>query len=156
MKLTSRSFSDRAPMPLKYAHSGVNGGRNISVPLMWNGAPPETKSFALSIVDLHPIARKWVHWLVIDIPATTSSLAEGASPSDMPTGAVELKNTYGDIGYGGPEPPKGSGPHDYEFTLYALNVERLSLKPDITLATFTAALQGKIIDSAKLVGTFER
>jgi hypothetical protein len=123
---------------------------------MWNGAPPETKSFALSIVDLHPIARKWVHWLVIDIPAAVNTLAEGASPSSMPAGAIELKNTYGKIGYGGPEPPKGSGPHDYEFTLYAVSVERLALKADVTLAQFSAALQGKVLETATLVGTFER
>lgn len=156
MKLTSRSFSDRSPIPLKYAHAGVNGGRNISIPLMWSGAPRDTKSFALSMVDLHPIARQWVHWLVIDIPATVNTLAEGVSLTSMPDGAIELKNTYGADGYGGPQPPKGSGSHDYELTLYALSVERVLLKPETTLPQYSSALQGKVLATATLVGTFER
>jgi len=156
MKLSSPAFADRQPMPIKYANLGVNGGKNISVPLNWSEAPAATKSFALSIIDRHPIARNWVHWLVIDIPPNVISMAEGASKSSMPKGAVELKNTFGSIGYGGPQPPPGSGPHDYEITLYALNVDKLSLTPDIKLPEFTAALPGKTLASASLVGTFER
>lgn len=156
MKISSPAFADRKPIPVKYANLGVSGGKNISVPLTWSEAPPATKSFALSIVDRHPIARNWVHWLVIDIPPKINSLAEGASQNSMPQGAVELKNTFGSIGYGGPQPPSGSGAHAYEITLYALSAERLSLKPDITLAKFSAALEGKILATAALVGTFER
>lgn len=156
MKLSSPTFADHKPIPVKYANLGVKGGKNISVPLAWSEAPSATKSFALSMIDRHPIARNWVHWLVIDNPPKVNALAEGASHSNMPGGAVELKNTFGGIGYGGPQPPPGSGAHNYEFTLYALSVERLSLQPDTTLAQFSAALQGKIIATVALVGTFER
>lgn len=156
MKLSSPAFADRKPIPVKYANLGVRGGKNISVPLTWSEAPPGSKSFALSMIDRHPIARNWVHWLVIDIPPKINTLAEGASQSNMPSGAVELKNTFGPIGYGGPQPPPGSGAHNYEFTLYALNVERMALKTDITLAQFSAALEGKILGTVSLVGTFER
>jgi hypothetical protein len=156
MKLSSSAFADRQPIPVKYANHGVSGGKNISVPLEWSEAPAGTKSFALAIVDRHPIARNWVHWLVIDVPSAVSALAEGASQSNMPSGTVELKNTFGSLGYGGPQPPKGSGVHDYEITLYALSVERVPLKDDVTLAQFSAALQGKVLASATLVGTFER
>ena len=143
-------------MSVKYANFGVSGGKNLSVPLAWSESPPNTKSFALRIIDRHPVARRWVHWLVINLPATITTLAEGASKSNMPAGAIELKNTFGGIGYGGPQPPPGSGAHDYEITLYALNVDKIVLSPDAKLPDFTSALQGKIMVSAALVGTFER
>jgi len=156
MDLVSPAFVDQQPIPVKHANRGVRGGVNISIPLQWNGAPAATESLALSIVDRHPIARSWVHWLVIDIPTTVNALSEGASQSRMPAGAKELKNSFGTLGYGGPQPPPGSGAHDYEITLYALNVKELALKPDATLAQFTAVLEGKIIARALLVGRFER
>ncbi len=104
MQLKSSAFADGQSIPTKYANTGVSGGQNVSIPLEWSGAPAETKSFALAIVDRHPIANSWVHWLVINIPKTASMLAEGASRTNkMPTGAKELNNTFGNLGYGGPQ-----------------------------------------------------
>jgi hypothetical protein len=157
MELKSSAFTNRKPIPSKYANTGVLGGRNISVPLEWSGAPAETQSFALAIVDRHPIANNWVHWLVINIPKTTSALAEGASRTDkMPAGAKELNNTFGSLGYGGPQPPRGSGPHDYEVTLYALNVDNLALDAKTSLSAFEKALVGKVLASTQFVGIYER
>jgi Raf kinase inhibitor-like YbhB/YbcL family protein len=156
MKISSSAFADGKPIPTKYAYPGVVGGKNISIPLAWSGAPPETRSFALSIVDPHPVANNWVHWFVINIPASATSLPEGASGKAMPKGAGELYNTYGTLGYGGPEPPKGSGPHPYEVTLYALNVEKLGLPANSSLAAFRKALQDKVIATAVVTGIYER
>ena len=121
MVISSPVFQDGKPIPTKFAHHGVTGGKNISIPLVWSGAPAGTTSFALSIVDPHPVAGNWVHWFVVNIPASVLSLSEGASSRNMPSGCKELYNTYGKLGYGGPEPPKGSGPHPYEVVLYALS-----------------------------------
>ena len=126
MEISSSAFKDGGKIPIQYVMPGA-GGKNISVPLSWKNAPSGTKSFALSMVDPHPVAQNWVHWLVINIPARAASLEEGASGKKMPPGSVELKNSFGDIGYGGPQPPKGTGDHPYVFTLYALNVEKLDL-----------------------------
>jgi Raf kinase inhibitor-like YbhB/YbcL family protein len=156
MRISSPSFQDGKPIPTKYAHTGVTGGKNISVPLQWTGAPPETGSFALSIVDPHPVARNWVHWFVVNIPNGATSLAEGASGRGMPPGSRELNNSYGEAGYGGPEPPRGSGAHPYEITLYALNVAKLDLTSNTTLPAFTKALEGITIATAKTTGIYER
>ncbi len=156
MHLSSSAFQDRKSIPTKYAYNGVMGGRNISLPLSWSDAPRETKSFAISIVDPHPVANNWVHWFVINIPGSVESLAEGASTKNMPAGSKELYNTYGSLGYGGPEPPKGSGPHPYAVIVYALNVESLNLSLNTTLNAFKNALEGKVIASAKIVGMYER
>jgi hypothetical protein len=74
----------------------------------------------------------------------------------MPQGSKELDNSFGWNGYGGPQPPKGSGPHKYEITLYALNVEGFDLDKHTSLKTFQKAIEGKIIATAKTVGLFER
>jgi hypothetical protein len=155
MEITSNAFKDGEKIPIQYVMPGA-GGKNISVPLSWKNAPSGTKSFALSMVDPHPVAQNWVHWLVINIPASATSLEEGASGKKMPPGSVELKNSFGDIGYGGPQPPKGTGDHPYALTLYALKVEKLDLGANTPLSTFNKALEGKILGSATITGKYGR
>jgi phosphatidylethanolamine-binding protein (PEBP) family uncharacterized protein len=48
------------------------------------------------------------------------------SPADRTI--AEAINGFGKRGYGGPCPPKGHGPHQYHFRLFALDVERLPLE----------------------------
>jgi phosphatidylethanolamine-binding protein (PEBP) family uncharacterized protein len=74
----------------------------------------------------------------------------------MPPGSVELKNSFGDMGYGGPQPPKGTGDHPYVFTLYALSVEKLDLGASTALSTFRKALEGKTLGSATVTGKYGR
>jgi len=155
MEISSSVFKEGEKIPIQYVMPGA-GGKNTSVPLTWKNIPPGTKSFALSMVDPHPVAQNWVHWLVINIPANMVSIEEGASKKKMPPGAVELRNSFGDIGYGGPQPPKGSGDHPYVFTIYALNVEKLDLATNTSLNVFKKTLEGKILGSSTLTGRYER
>ncbi len=155
MEITSTAFKDGEKIPVQYVMPGA-GGKNISVSLIWKNVPPGTKSFALSMVDPHPVAQNWVHWLVVNIPVNVTSIEEGASRKKMPPGSVELKNSFGDIGYGGPQPPKGTGDHPYVFTLYALKVEKLDLGVNTSLAAFKKALGGKTLESATITGKYGR
>jgi Raf kinase inhibitor-like YbhB/YbcL family protein len=155
MEILSSAFKDGQKIPIQYVMVAA-GGKNLSLPLTWKNAPPGTKSFALSIVDPHPIAQNWVHWLVINIPPNVTSLPEGASRKKMSLGATELVNSFGEIGYGGPQPPKGSGEHPYVITLYALNLEKLELGVNTSLAAFKKMIEGKTIQSATLTGKYER
>ena len=155
MQLASAAFQDGGRIPIQYVMPGA-GGKNVSVPFGWTNPPAGTKSFALSIVDPHPVAKNWVHWLVINIPAQTTSLPEGASKKTMPPGAVELRNSFGDVGYGGPQPPSGTGEHPYVVTLYALSVEKLTLDVNTNLAAFKKALEGKIVTTAEITGMYSR
>ena len=155
MEILSSAFKDGEKIPIQYVMPGA-GGKNISIPLQWKNVPAGTKSFDLSIVDPHPVAQNWVHWLVINIPAQATSIDEGASQKKMPKGCVELKNSFGDTGYGGPQPPKGTGDHPYVVTLYALNVERLDLGASTTLSAFKKAIEGKVIGSASITGKYGR
>ena len=155
MQITSNAFSDGGKIPIQYVMPGA-GGQNVSVPLAWSNPPAGTQSFALAMVDPHPIARNWVHWLVIDLPQDATSLPAGASGKKMPPGAVELKNSFGEPGYGGPQPPRGSGDHPYVFTLYALSVPRVDLGKNTSLAAFKQALEAKTLATATLTGYFGR
>ncbi|OGV52851.1 MAG: hypothetical protein A2X49_09370 [Lentisphaerae bacterium GWF2_52_8] len=135
----------------------ITGGENVSPALSWNNAPAGTKSFALTCVDVHPVARNWVHWMVTGIPASGSSLGEGASGAEMPKASVELKNSFGFAGWGGPQPPPGSGKHKYVFTIYALSVETVQLgQAPVPEEKFIDALNGKVLAKAAISGTFER
>jgi Raf kinase inhibitor-like YbhB/YbcL family protein len=145
MVLRSSAFEDRQTMPPRYGKKG----ENVSPPLSWENVPQGTKSFALAVVDRHPVARNFVHWLVIDMSADVTSLEEGASGRAlMPAGSRELKV------YGGPNPPSGS--HDYEFSLYALKTDKLDLPEKVSLETFTKAVEQSSLATAKLVGKFAR
>jgi Raf kinase inhibitor-like YbhB/YbcL family protein len=149
-EISSPAFKHKGGIPDKYAKG------SFSIPLSWKNVPQGTKSFALSIVDIHPVAQNWVHWMVINIPPQVTSLEEGVSRKKMPSGAIELKNSWGEIGYGGPEPPPGSGEHSYVITIYALNVEKLDLKPNTSLSKFEKTMKGKVLGSASITGMYSR
>ncbi len=154
--LTCLSYKTNESIPSRYAHHNVAGGKNVSPGFSWDDPPPGTASFAFSIIDPHPVAGNWVHWLIVNIRKPERKITEGASRTNsLPSGAKELMNTYNELGYGGPEPPKGSGVHPYVATLYALNVESLNLPVRTTLQEFEKALKGKVIAEAKMTGTFE-
>jgi Raf kinase inhibitor-like YbhB/YbcL family protein len=153
MEISSSAFKDGEKIPVRYVMPGA-GGKNVSIPVTWTDVPPGTKSLALSMVDPHPVARNWVHWLMINIPATATSLEEGGSRKKIPPGSLELRNSFGDIGYGGPQPPKGTGDHPYVVTLYALKVEKLELGLDTSLSAFEKTIEGKVIGSAAITGKF--
>lgn len=155
MELKSAAFADGGKIPQKYVMPGA-GGQNLSLPLSWSGVPEGTRSFALSMVDPHPVAKNWVHWLVINLPAEVRDLAEGASGKKMPSGALELNNSWGKSGYGGPQPPPGTGDHPYVVTLYALKVDKLDLSPATSLTAFQKALEGKVLATAKITGYYGR
>ena len=151
------SYLDGAEIPLRFAHTSVRGGGNVSPSFSWAEPPAGTKSFALSIVDPHPVANNWVHWFLIDIPFQERSIAEGASGTrKLPGGAKELLNSYNEMGYGGPAPPKGSGRHPYVATLYALDVPSLPLAKDTLLSAFLRAVEGKAMAEARMTGYHER
>jgi hypothetical protein len=155
LELTSTAVKDGGTIPSDYARPAA-GGHNLSIPLKWTGVPGGTKSFAVSIVDIHPVANNWVHWIVMDIPADVTSLPEDASGKSMPAGAVEIRNSFGTTGYGGPQPPKGSGAHSYVITVYALNSDKIELKPNASLSDFQSAIKGKVIQQATITGKYEQ
>lgn len=154
--LTSAAFADGGTVSAKYCLESVDGGQNVSIPLEWSGAPDGTASFVVSMIDTHPMANDWVHWIVIDLPATTTGLPEGASDSAIPDVADELDNTFGEDRYGGPAPPPGSGDHEYVVTVYALDVATIAMPEQPSAADIVSALEGHVLASASVTGVFGR
>ena len=149
--LTSSAFEHLDPIPNQYANTGygIPDAENISIPLNWVNPPAETVSFALSMVDFgddpaHPV----IHWMVVNIPASVSSLAEGASPSSMPAGSTEI------FPYLGPYPPAEDPPHVYSITLWALTA---TVDPgDITdWVSFQGTVGPLTLGLPSLDGTFD-
>jgi hypothetical protein len=95
----------------------------------------------------------WVHWVLYNIPPTVEGLAEGVQAADLPAGTKEGLNDWKRSGYGGPCPPVGR--HRYFHKLYALT-DVLTDLGRVTKARLEQAMQGKILEQAELIGTYQR
>ncbi len=134
-------------------------GKNISPSLEWKNPPEGTQSFAITMFDVDaPTGSGWWHWIVYNIPASTSSLVLGAGndPKKLPKGAVQSINDFGFIGFGGPCPPIGAKPHHYIFTIYALNVETMDLPATTMPAAVGFNIHMHMIDKATFTATYSR
>ena len=153
MKLSSPAFAEGKPVPDKNARDHAD----LSPELSWSGAPEGTKSFALVCDDADaPRPTPWVHWVYFDIPASAAGLPEGVAKDERPkTGGVQGRNDYGDVGWGGPQPPRGHGVHHYEFRLSALDT-LLNLPPGSTKDEVEKAMRGHVLALAKTMGTYRR
>jgi Raf kinase inhibitor-like YbhB/YbcL family protein len=138
---------------------GCKGG-NVSPELSWSNTPAGTKSFALLMHDPDaPTGSGWWHWLVYNIPATTSSLPAGAGDAPkgaLPAGAMQARTDFGTPGYGGPCPPPGK-PHHYHFFLYALKADKLDVPADASAAFVSFNVRAQALGKpAELVGLYGR
>jgi Raf kinase inhibitor-like YbhB/YbcL family protein len=139
--LNSSAFQEGDSIPEKFSCRG----EDVSPELSWNGQPAQTASLALTVID--PDARDFVHWSVWNIQPETGDIPEGS----VPGGAVQGRNNFGNVGWGGPCPPSGS--HHYVFTLYALDTD-LDLADGSSLNDLQAAMENHILAQAQLTGVF--
>ena len=130
------------------------GGENISPQLSWSGAPAGTQSFVLTMIDTSVKPAQWSHWVVVDIPASTTSFARGIRT--LPGSAKQIPSNFGDPYYDGPCPPAGSGTHQYEITLWALPTATFSVAADMKATDLSEALKKIALDRASLVGVVSR
>ena len=148
-ELESPTFRNGTDIPAPF--TGVD--RNVSPPLHWQGAPEKTQSFALWMFDPDATRGTFTHWLLWDVPASIAELAEDWFAGDIGTPG---RNDFGKLGYGGPLPPVGHGPHRYVFRLYALDVDNLDLREGASRAEFEQAIAGHVVGQTEVTGRFER
>jgi Raf kinase inhibitor-like YbhB/YbcL family protein len=141
LTLTSTSWQDGGEIPVKYAQAGMS----VSPALSWTNVPMGTVEFALIMNDPEPVQRgsataDILHWLVVKIPATATSIAEGAGNAggQLPAGSRVIQ------AYRGPGAPAAGPPHHYTFTLYALNAP-LELAENAGRPEVMAAMEGKVL-----------
>lgn len=135
-------------------------GENISPELVWSGEPDGTKSFAVTVYDPDaPTGSGWWHWVVFNIPASVHSLAKNSGNAQaglLPAGAIQSRTDFGNTGYGGACPPEKDAAHHYEFTIWALDVDALSLDENASGAMVGFFLNHHQLDRAVLTAVFDR
>jgi len=151
IQITTTAFAEGQPIPEKHAFEN----KDLSPALQWSGVPPAAKSLALICDDPDAPMGTWVHWVIYDLPPTTSGLPEGLAKSvELPDGVKQGVNDYKKTGYGGPCPPPGK-PHRYFFKLYALDA-MTGLKAGVTKKDLLKAMEGHVLAEGQLMGTFQR
>ena len=133
-------------------------GKNISPSLSWQNPPEGTRSYALTVYDPDaPTGSGWWHWVVVNLPASTKGLPAGAATGKgLPAGALELRTDFGQPGYGGACPPPGHGMHRYQFTVWALSVDKLPLEASSSPAMAGFMIRQHALGHATLTGTYAR
>jgi Raf kinase inhibitor-like YbhB/YbcL family protein len=149
--VSSASFPNGGDIPRKFTCDGAD----VSPEISWIEPPPGTQSFALIADDPDAPSGTWTHWVLFDLPATTTSLPEGVSKIDeLPAGERQGRNDFRKIGYNGPCPPPGK-PHRYFFKLYALS-SKLNLKPGASKQEVEKAMEGLTLGKTDWMGRYQR
>ena len=153
LTLTSPTFLDGTTIPQAHTCDGPDR----SPPLVWSGAPANVTTFALIVDDPDAPAGTWVHWVLYNLPGSQTELPENLPKTELLQhlgGTLQGQNDFRRIGYGGPCPPPGK-PHRYFFRLYALEAA-VALRAGATKADVERAMQGHILTTAQLMGTYAR
>jgi Raf kinase inhibitor-like YbhB/YbcL family protein len=146
LQVTSSAFADHGRIPDRYTVEG----EDVSPPLAWSGLPDGTRSIALVVHDPDaPLVDGFTHWVLSGIPPGTAGLAEGCSEF------VPGTNSAGDVGYRGPAPPPGHGPHHYYFWVYALDTDP-QLRPGTDRRALLDGIEDHVLEQARLIGVYER
>jgi Raf kinase inhibitor-like YbhB/YbcL family protein len=148
--LSSPAFAHGGSIPVDFCCDD----KDISPALQWGEPPQGTNSLALIMDDPDAPSGTWVHWVLYNLPVSARSLPEGVPPdAELPDGSRQGRNSWGRLGYGGPCPPRGT--HRYFFKLYALDTQ-LGLPAGATKEQLLKAMQGHVLASAELMGTYAR
>lgn len=157
LTVTSSAFQHEQSIPLRNSAYGDN----VSPDLAWTGVPEGTQSFVLTVVDESvPMPGGFVHWLVYNIPGTATGLPEGLPAEAVVTEPAAIAGTtqglrgMNQAGYFGPRPPAGNPPHNYVFTVYALDAD-LDLAEGLNRNQVMEAIEGHIVAQGSITGTYQ-
>jgi hypothetical protein len=201
MQIKSNAFADQQTIPenncfgVRSATDHVALGQNRNPDVQWSGVPEGTQSLVLICVDSDVPTKpddvnkegrsvpadlpraNFYHWVLVDIPPETSSIAEGACSDGItprgkqqpagPAGSRQGVNDYtgwfaGDAemagtyrGYDGPCPPWNDElVHHYHFILYATDLERCPVDGDFTGPDVESAIDGHVLAETRITGTY--
>jgi hypothetical protein len=145
MKLSSSAFASGANIPDRYTKSGADDQPELII----TGVPEDARELAVICHDPDaPVARGFTHWTLYGIPPETELIPTNGESEFRPG-----PNDYGETGWGGPQPPRGHGPHHYFIWVYALD-HVVKGTPDRD--TFLHDYGAHIIEQSRIVGIYER
>jgi Raf kinase inhibitor-like YbhB/YbcL family protein len=146
-KVSSNSIKNGGTIEPDQVYNGFGcNGNNLSPDLSWENPPEGTRSFAITAYDPDaPTGSGWWHWVAFNIPVNARRLNEGDSGKHMPHGTIESRTDFGEKKFGGSCPPEGDKPHRYQYTLWALNTDKLELAP-----RSSAAMVGYFLNKHKI------
>ena len=158
MTLMTPAWPDGDPIPAKYTQAG----EQVSPELRWTNTPPGTQSFVLHFHDPDVARNKTTddqaHWVVWNIPATSTGMTEGQPKgAKLPDGSYQISATG--LVYRGPGAGANGPKHHYMFEVYALDT-KLDVQPAAdafeTRANVMKAMQGHVLGKAVYGGLFRR
>jgi Raf kinase inhibitor-like YbhB/YbcL family protein len=151
IELKSEAFKQGETIPVKYTCDDAD----VSPALTWSQPPEGTKELVLICDDPDAPMRTWDHWVLYGLPADTAGLPEGVPKTEeIESGGVHGKNSWGNLGYGGPCPPKGTT-HRYFFKIYAID-KKLNLESGAVKKEVLSAIEGHILAQGELMGKYAR
>ena len=159
LQLTSTAFTAGAAIPFAHAYSGAPcSAPNESPPLSWSWTPSQPSTVQSYAVVMHDSTLPWTHWILLNIPATTTSLTQN-TPFPAPAPLVQTSNSFNQGGYGGPCPQAGPAQHTYVFTVWALSVPDVTALPGYDVANPDVVrnlIQANSVASGSHSGTYTR
>jgi len=159
--VSSTEIKDGASFTNRQVYKGFGcSGENVSPQLSWKNAPVGTKGYAVTMYDPDaPTGSGWWHWVVYNLPATTTALQSGAgdvSKKLIPGSATQGRTDFGTTGFGGACPPPGDKPHRYIITVFALKTEKIDVPTDATAAMVGFNLKVNTLATATLTAKYGR
>jgi Raf kinase inhibitor-like YbhB/YbcL family protein len=155
IKVSSDAFGAGGAIPVRYTRDG----ENVSPGIRWEGLPAGTREVAVIVEDPDaPTPEPFVHWVAYKIAGDAKGLGENVEHQPRPKGSdvgAQGKNSFRNVGYDGPEPPRGHGVHHYHFRVYALD-RPVEAEAKLDHRALRAAMAGHVLDSGEVVGTYER
>ena len=126
---------------------------DVAPAVSWGAVPAGTVEIAIALVDDSAVSdgQPFVHWVIGGLDPAEVAVVEG----DVPPGAVQALNFFGEVGYGGPCPPPGDEPHLYRLTAYALN-QQLELADGDGASEFLDVIATIAVASTDVTGFYQR
>jgi len=150
MVISSPDFGNKEDIPSQFTCDSAN---EISPAFEWKNIPQGTQSLAL-IVEDQMTGRTFIHWVLYNISPSLSSLPEGIKKLSQVSGiGTQGKNDFGDLGYGGPCPPKNDPPHQYHFKLFALDLTP-ELPEWLSADQLAGKMTGHLLAQAEWIGQY--
>ncbi len=154
-EVTSADVVGGAQVALTHVFTAA-GGENRSPQLSWGGAPAGTLSYVVTCFDPDaPTPSGFWHWVLVDLPASVTSLERGAGSSDATLpGGFHVRSDFGTASYGGMAPPQGDMTHRYFFVVHAVDVATLGVDADASPAVVSFTLAFHTLGRASITPTY--